>query len=135
MTEEAKVHANTKKAADTALAMRQISPDSHRAIHEGRIDLEEARSLGREGSPYGPAPKPISKSDRMRLCMCGCGKSTRGRFAMGHDARVKGWIVRAVREGTVEELTDEQREYGEERDLFRQTRERMAEEDRKKRDE
>jgi hypothetical protein len=37
-----------------------------------------------------------------------------------------------VREGTVDKLTDEQRKYGEERDLFRLTRERMAEEDRKK---
>jgi hypothetical protein len=132
MNEEAKVHGNTKKAADMALAKKAISPDSHWAVHEGRIDLEEARSLGREGSPFGPAPKAADKSNRTRLCMCQCGRSTKGRFAVGHDARVKGWIIRAVREGTVDKLTDEQREYGEERDLFRLTRERMAEEERKK---
>ena len=131
-TTEATVHGNTKKAADTALAKRAISPDSHRAVHEGRISLEKARELGREGSPYGPAPKTVSKNDRTRLCMCQCGRETRGRFATGHDARVKGWIVKAVRDGALGELTDEQRAYAEERNLVRQTQERMAAENRKR---
>ena len=68
------VHHKTRKAADLALAKRQISPDSHRAVHEERITLEEARELGREGSPYGPTPKVVSKNDRTRSCMCGCGR-------------------------------------------------------------
>ena len=130
--ENTKVHGNTKKAADTALAKRTISPDSHRAVYEGRISLEEARELGREGSPYGPAKKTVSKNDRSRFCMCGCQRETRGRFATGHDARVKGWIVRAVREGTLDELSEEIQGYAAERDLVRQTRERMEAEDRKR---
>ena len=130
--ENTRVDGRTTRAADTALAKRAISPDSHKAVHEGRITLEEARELGREGSPYGPSPKTVSKNDRTRLCMCGCSRETRGRFATGHDARVKGWIVRAVREGTLDELTDEQRAYAEERDLVRQTQERMEAEEHKR---
>ncbi len=133
-TTEGTVHGNTKKAADMSLAKKAISPDSHRAVHEGRISLDEARELGREGSPFAPAPKSVSKNDRTRLCMCRCGRETRGRFATGHDARVKGWIVRAVREGTLDELSEEIQEYAAERDLVRQTRERMVEEDRKRRE-
>ncbi len=126
------VHGNTKKAADLALAKRAISPDSHKAVHEGRISLEEARELGREGSPFGPAKKTVAKNDRSRSCMCGCGRETRGRFATGHDARVKGWIVKAVREGTLDELSEEIQGYAAERDLIRQTQERMAAEERKR---
>ncbi|MDP9477976.1 MAG: hypothetical protein M3R38_20225 [Actinomycetota bacterium] len=131
-TEANAVHHQTKKGADLALAKKAISPDSHRAIHEGRISLEEARELGREGSPFGPAPKTADKNDRTRSCMCGCNRETRGRFAAGHDARVKGWIVKAVREGTLDELSEEIQGYAAERDLIRQTRERMAEEDRRR---
>ncbi len=40
MTES--VHHQTKKGADMALAKKQISPDSHKAVHEGRISLDEA---------------------------------------------------------------------------------------------
>lgn len=132
MTEEKKVNGNTKLGADLALKRKTISEESYKAVLAGDISLQEAKDLGRNVGPTGPAVR-VNKDDRTRLCMCGCGKSTRGRFAIGHDARVKGWIIRAVREGTVDKLTDEQREYGEERDLFRLTRERMAaEEDRKK---
>lgn len=131
-TTEAAIHPMTRKAADTSLAKRQISPGSHKAILTGELSLEEARDLGREGSPFAPANTTVSKTDRSRLCMCQCGRETKGRFAAGHDARVKGWIVRAVREGTLGELSEEIQEYAAERDLIRQTRERMAEEDRKR---
>ncbi len=125
------VHHQTRKAADTSLAKRAISPDSHKAVLAGDLSLEEARELGREGSPFAPAPK-TADNDRTRLCMCQCGRETRGRFAMGHDARVKGWIVKAVREGTLGELTEEIQGYAAERDLVRQTQERMAAEERKR---
>jgi hypothetical protein len=107
MTEEIKVHHATRKAADLALAKKAISPDSHRAIHEGRIDLEEARSLGREGSPFGPAPKAVDKNDRTRPCIA-CGGTTKGgRFHPGCDAkmhRLAREYVRGERELTEEQL-------------------------------
>lgn len=136
MTEK-KVNGDTKTAANMALRRKAISEESHAAVLAGEMSLQEAKDLGQNtgpGGPVGPAPKTISKNDRTRECMCQCGRSTRSRFAPGHDATVKGRIIRAVREGgeAVEGLTDEQRAYGEERDLFRQTRERMAEEERAK---
>jgi len=51
---DAKVHGNTKKAADMALARREISRDSHQAVHEGRITLAEAKELGRGRGPDSP---------------------------------------------------------------------------------
>lgn len=35
----------------------------------------------------------------MNPCMCGCGGETRSRFQPGHDARLKGRLVRTYREG------------------------------------
>ena len=64
-----------------ALAKRRISRDSNEAVYEGRLTLEEARELGRDGSPYGPAPRTLSKDDRMRTCMCGWSRSTGGMSA------------------------------------------------------
>jgi hypothetical protein len=107
-----RVNGNTKKAADMALAKKAISPDSHRAVHEGRIDFEEARSLGREGSPFGPAPKTVGKNDwtpTKTPCLCGCGELVERTFKAGHDAR----MFRVAREHLTEgrEITRGQREY------------------------
>jgi hypothetical protein len=49
---EAKVHGNTKKAADMALARREISRDAHKAVHEGKISLAQARELDRDRGPH-----------------------------------------------------------------------------------
>ncbi len=129
MTEK-KVHGNTKKAADMALAKKAISPDSHRAIHEGRIDLEEARSLGREGSPFGPAPKAVDKNDRSRRCIA-CGGNTKGgRFHPGCDPKMHRLAREYVR--GERELTPEQMEYVEQSGKLERAKARVVEEDRKK---
>ena len=129
MTEK-KVHANTLKAADIALAKRQMSPDSHKAVHEGRINLDEARELGREGSPYGPAPKAVSKNDRTRHCIA-CGGTTKGgRFHPGCDAKMHRLAREYVR--GERELTEEQLAYvRDETDKLDRAKARVAEEDRK----
>lgn len=119
MTEQ-KVHGNTKMAADLALERGAMSAESHAAVLAGELGLQEAKDLGKDRGPDG-APLPVStvsKADRSRECMCGCGKSTKGRFAMGHDARVKGWILKAVRAGDLSDLTGEQVAYGRERDII-----------------
>ena len=133
MTEEIQVHHATRRAADLALAKRAISPDSHKAIHEGRIDLEEARSLGREGSPFGPAPKTISKNDRTPTktpCLCGCGTPVPRMFAAGHDMRLVTYAKEYVR--GERELTPEQMEYVERSGKLKRAKARVAEEDRQK---
>ncbi|MDP9487994.1 MAG: hypothetical protein M3Q49_19760, partial [Actinomycetota bacterium] len=62
----------TKRGADMSLARKEISPDSHRAVLAGDLSLEEARSLGRNAGPSGPAVR-VDKNDRSRDCLCGCG--------------------------------------------------------------
>ncbi len=127
------VHHQTKKAADMALAKRTISPDSHKAIHEGRISLEEARELGREGSPFAPAKKTISKDDRTRLCMCGCGGTSKtGRFAPGHDPRMIT-LAKAYVRGEAEP-NEEQMAYLQESGKLERAKVRVEKEEQKRRE-
>jgi hypothetical protein len=101
-----KVHGNTRKAADMALAKRLVSRSSHEAILAGTLTLAQARELGRDRGPHdtGQAssgregaterppegrerpqegteipPQPasrISKDDATQECWCGCRQRT-----------------------------------------------------------
>ncbi len=125
------VHHATKRGADMSLARKEISPDSHKAVHEGRISLEEARELGREGSPFGPAPKTTSKNDRSRPCLCACGEvSKAGRFRPGHDMRMVTFAKEYVR--GERELTPEQMEYVQESGKVDRARLQVEKEERKR---
>ena len=43
------------------------------------------------------------KANQPKVCACGCGDPTRGgEFAMGHDARHKGNLLKAARNGDAE---------------------------------
>ena len=133
MTDETNVHHATRKGADMSLARREISQDSYRAIHEGRITLAEARELGRQGSPYGPAPKLVNKDDRTPTatpCLCGCGVMVARRFAPGHDAK----MLRVAREHILNgrELTHDQSEYLETSGKMGRVRAKLAEEERER---
>ena len=126
-TPETAVHHATRKAADISLAKKAISPDSHRAVLAGGLSLEEARELGRSAGPGGPAGR-VNKNDRTRLCACQCGEYTRAgsTWKQGHDARLPGLVLRSLK-GEIE-LTDEQREHAERRDLFARAEAKLAEE-------
>lgn len=78
------VHHATVRGARASLAKKEISSESFEAFLAGDLSLDEARELGRNAGPGGPAVR-VDKTDRSRECMCGCGRDTRGRFAMGHD--------------------------------------------------
>lgn len=118
------VHHQTKRAADLALAKKAISPDSHKAVQEGRISLDEARELGRNAGPSGPAVR-VNKNDRTRPCACQCGEYTGSTWKQGHDARLPGLVLQSLK-GEIE-LTDEQREHAERRDLFAKAEAKLAE--------
>ncbi len=127
MTDEPSVHHATRKAADMALAKRVVSRESHRAVHEGRITLAEARELGRERSPFGPAPKPADKGDRSRPCIACGGLTKGGRFHPGCDAKMHRTADEHLR--GERELTDEQRDYLETSGKMEQARKRAEREE------
>ena len=126
-----KVHGNTKKAADMALAKRLISRDSHRAVHEGRITVAEARKLGRDRGPHdtgqasdgqAEATETPRRSRTPRRCLRSCGGTTRGgRFLPGHDAILRSELVAQIKKGDVllrsARIMPEQRRYAVERGL------------------
>jgi len=140
MTEQnTKIDGRTRRAADLALAKRTISRASYDAVLAGQIDLATAKAIGRNGTPAIDAspgrsgqddaterarsssaddsadtpPQPtsrVSKSERSRLCMCGCENRTRGgRFMPGHDVRLVTYAKEYIR--GERELTEEQLEY------------------------
>ena len=131
MTEEAKVHHATKKAADIAIAKKQISPASHRAVLAGQISLQDARELGRDRGPAdalqasdgpGRASERPREGRPPRPCLCSCGGITKGgRFLPGHDARLHGELKRNLEKDPLlrnERFTEEQRAYAVERGLI-----------------
>jgi hypothetical protein len=54
-------------------------------------------------APAAPAPKAAKVAARPPKpkpelpCVCGCGETTRALFVQGHDARVKGSLLRVAR--------------------------------------
>lgn len=130
-TTEATIHPMTRKAADTSLAKRAISPDSHRAVLSLDLSLEEARFLGRNAGPSGPAVR-LNKNDRSRPCLCQCGGTSKtGRFGPGHDVRLVTFAKEYVR--GERELTEEQMEYVQTSGKLDRARAQVEKEDRKRR--
>jgi hypothetical protein len=133
---DAKVHGNTRKAADMALAKRLISRSSHEAILRGELSLAAGKILGRDRGPNtpegpsgsgaateGPRKGSVEGTEAPRTCLCGCHEPMRGkksRFRPGHDARLLGELKRNLQKDPLlrnERFTDEQREYARERGL------------------
>jgi hypothetical protein len=125
-----KVHGNTKKAADMALARREISRESHKAVHEGKITLAEARELERDRRPDGTGQASGGHEERRKTpregrtpwrCLCSCGGMTKGgRFLPGHDHRLYSELKRNVQNDPLlrnERFNDTQRRYAVERGL------------------
>jgi len=153
-----KVHHQTARGARLALARKEISQESYRAVLASEITLRQAKELGRDRGPDGAGrasggreetrtgsrsasaedgadrpPQPvsrISKDDRSRACMCGCGRATAGVFAQGHDMRMFQVAREHLTEGR--ELTEEQREYLEVSGKLEHVRARIAEGDGKR---
>lgn len=131
MNEEKKLDGRTKRGADLALAKKAISPDSHRAVLAGNLSLEEAKELGHNAGPGGPAVR-VNKNDRTptkTLCLCGCGELVPRTFKAGHDQRLVTQAKEYVR--GERELTPEQLEYVETSGKLERARQRVAEEERK----
>ena len=115
----------TKRALDMAIARKQVSQESYRAVLAGEITLQEAKAIGRDGAPATDATEDRSGREeprtgpregrQFRPCLCSCGGTTRGgRFLPGHDARLHGELKRNLEKDPLlrnERFTDAQKAY------------------------
>ena len=49
--QDPKIDGRTKRALDMAIARKQVSQESYRAVLAGEITLQEAKAMGRDGAP------------------------------------------------------------------------------------
>ena len=137
--ESPKIDGRTKRALDTAIARKQVSQESYRAVLAGTLTLREAKAMGRNGAPAtgatGGSGGPGTATEMAQSagaedtgavrapCLCGCGEPVRGRkarFRPGHDMRLYGEIKRNLEKDPLlrnERFTDAQRAYAVERGL------------------
>ena len=135
-----KIDGRTKRALDMAIARKQVSQESYRAVLAGTLTLQEAKAIGRDGTPAtdatGSSGGPGTGTEipgrggtedpdaPARRCLCGCGQVPRGkksRFVQGHDSRLHADIKRNLEKDPLlrnERFTDAQRAYARERGLI-----------------
>jgi hypothetical protein len=68
-----------------------------RRLTEQAHAREVAERAARPAHPRPEVPRPAAGK-----CECGCGSETKSRFAMGHDARLRGVLQRAYAAGDIE---------------------------------
>jgi hypothetical protein len=68
------------------------APDPEAAAAMNALDKGKDKAAGKKAEP-----KPLK---RTHDCLCGCGQETLSLFAPGHDARVKGILLKVERGGT-----------------------------------
>jgi hypothetical protein len=79
-----------------ARSARSENSQTPNRLHKGRA----------ESSPRGLASRSKATTESVTvvlapgLCACGCGEQVARRFRPGHDARLKGQLVRAARSAT-----------------------------------
>ena len=131
MTEQnPKIDGRTKRALDMAIARKQVSQESYRAVLAGTLTLREAKELGRdrgaadtsEGtSGPGWASSGLRKGRRPRPCIACGGMTKGGRFHPGCDQNLFGELKRNLEKDPLlrnERFSDEQRAYAVERGLI-----------------
>ena len=139
MTEQnPRLDGRTKRALDVAIARKQVSQESYRAVLAGEITLQRAKELGRDRGPDevgrgSSGPETATETLRSASadtstgrasCLCGCGqipRNSKSRFVQGHDARLHGELKRNLEKDPLlrnERFTEEQRSYARERGLL-----------------
>ena len=127
--QDPKIDGRTKRALDMAIARKQVSQESYRAVLAGEITLQRAKELGRDRGPAdtskgtsGPrrAPSGPRKGRQPRPCIACGGPTKGGRFHPGCDQALYGRIKRQLRSDPLlrsDRFNDEQRRYAVERGL------------------
>jgi hypothetical protein len=133
---QTKVHYQTERGARIALAKKQISRASYKAVLAGTLTLAKAKELGRDRGPDDTSqpsggheegrktPREVSQ-ERSRsgaaTCLCGCGEPVKNRFRPGHDMRLYGALKRNLEKDPLlrnQRFNEEQREYARQRGLI-----------------
>lgn len=86
-------------AQNRCVWLREITQDDVRAA-------KPAPKTKPQGEPKGRSPRKahIQAKPTDGHCLCGCGASTKSRFAMGHDARFYSWLAQFQVTGTLPNL-------------------------------
>ncbi len=125
-----KIDGRTKRALDAAIARKQVSQESYRAVLAGEITLQRAKELGRDRGPAdtpegssgrGRASSGLREGRRPRPCIACGGMTKGGRFLPGHDARLHGELKRNLEKDPLlrnERFSDAQKAYAKERGLL-----------------
>jgi hypothetical protein len=74
-----------EETEDRAAKLKEANAERLAALRQKKAAQKEAK------------PKKEKKMEATRDCLCGCGTETGGRFAAGHDARVKGLLLKVER--------------------------------------
>lgn len=104
-------HLHEGRPADAANIMQQVTANGAvaQAVQvELDIELAEAGAIqrvARTKSEPEPEPEPARTKTKPKKdpqpCLCGCGETTGGgRFRPGHDAKLKGQLLRQMRDGS-----------------------------------
>lgn len=96
IVEEAEAAGVNLVEAAPAPAKPEAKGDKLKAANTARLAaLKEKKAAEKAKAPA--KPKGEKKLEANRDCLCGCGTETTGKFAPGHDARVKGLLLKVER--------------------------------------
>lgn len=100
-TRIADAHREFCKTDPTMIQVRAIQAETS-ASREARKAAERAAETGEASDPRAEAARPTKGRKKAagtpQRCQCGCGATTKGgRFAMGHDMKLKGRLFEVAR--------------------------------------
>ena len=129
MSEQSKLDGRTRRALDMAIARKQVSQESYRAVMRGESTLERAKELGRSraadtseaSDALGRGASGPRKGRRPRPCIACAGMTKGGRFHPGCDQKLFGELKRNLQNDPLlrnERFSEEQKAYARERGLI-----------------
>jgi len=80
-----------------AIRLSKVEDEFEAGVTEGMAEVAKKVKDKKEPKPKEPKEKKIKEPKTMNSCLCGCGELVVGTFKQGHDARVKGWLLKFAR--------------------------------------
>lgn len=78
--------------------MKNATAPAKKATTKAAPAKPAAKAAKPAAKPAAKSAKPAAskKAEVLSKCLCGCGATTKSRFAPGHDARVHGWFKKVI---------------------------------------